>query len=275
MNILCVGFGFVGKAYALFLKERGHSIQVLTKDDNTFFEAMDWGFDQPKENSKFDVAIVAVPTPTINKKQDLSFLENALSESSNFKIQNVVVKSTVLPGNIKKLEKKYPFKRFIVYPEFLESNNPIGGVFNQECKVFGKGKWVLSDRKFVKTLFGFKEMAFTSLETACFLKYAHNLWLACNISFWNSIMRVGGKGIDFSIVLPEIHKSKYFGIHPWSIGKAFGGKCLPKDTVAFVSSIKKQGVFKRFLENIITVNVAVKKEREEFHEINKNANKQD
>lgn len=263
MNVLCIGFGFVGKAYALFLRELGHIVYVLTAEDDTKEQAEEYAFPIPSKEQEFDVAVVAVPTPTCSGEQDLTILVTVLDRLENeFKVGNVVVKSTVLPENIKKLARKYTkFTRFVVYPEFLEAKNPIGGVFNQECKVFGKTKWDNLDKIFIERLFGFyNNVTFTNLETACTLKYVHNIWLACNLSFWNSMMRTSAKGIDFDTILKETHKSKYFGTHPWHIGTAYGGTCLPKDTKAFISSIKKDGVFKKFIEEIDKVNEVVKNE---------------
>ena len=65
--------------------------------------------------------------------------------------------------------------------------------------------------------------------------------------------------VDYNLVLDETHKSKYFGIHPWHIGTAYGGECLPKDIKAFVSSIKGESVFKKFIKAIDEVNEKVKK----------------
>jgi UDPglucose 6-dehydrogenase len=260
MNVLCVGFGFVGKPYALFLRERGHNVYVLTDDDNTSWDADELGFERSENQSQYDAAVIAVPTPTIANKQDISILKNVLSRlKKSFNMRNIVIKSTVLPNNIKHLSRSYTnFNRFIVYPEFLEAKNPIGGVFNQDCTVFGKTKWSQADKKFIRDLFGFTNgVTFTNLETACALKYVHNLWLSCNLSFWNSMMRTAGHGIDFKAILAETHKSKYFGNHPWQIGTAYGGACLPKDTKAYISSVTDKKVFKRFISCIDEVNEVV------------------
>jgi|GEM_PF-2081606 len=268
MDVLCVGFGFVGKAYALFLKELGHNVCVLTANDKTRKEAEGYGFNFPSEDNEPDVAIIAVPTPTIKGKQDLSILSNVLEEINNsWQIKNIIIKSTVLPVEIVKLEKKYKDDNqgFYFYPEFLEAQNPIGGVFNQTCCVFGKSGnkiWLQEERWFLSKLFGLQleKMTFTNLTTACMLKYIHNIWLSCNVSFWNSMKRCTKlHGVDYDLVLKETHKSKYFGPHPWHIGTAYGGECLPKDIKAFISSIEGNGTFKKFIEVIDEVNEEVKK----------------
>ena len=266
MNVLCVGFGFVGKAYALFLRELGHTVYVLTGKDKTRDEAIGYGFkDASVCGLSFDVAVIAVPTPTINGHQDLSIIKQVLTTlKTGYDVKNIVIKSTVIPKSLCKLEEEYtvPGQGFYMYPEFLEAQNPIGGVFNQKCCAFGKtGDWTPKEKDFVFKLFGLKEndVTFTSLETACILKYVHNIWLSCNVSFWNAMKRCVNENIDFDSVLKETHKSEYFGRHPWHIGTAYGGACLPKDIKAFLSSVNSDSVFKRFIKAIDDVNEDVKK----------------
>jgi len=181
------------------------------------------------------------------------------------RIKNLIIKSTVLPSEITRLEKKYKKwnQDFYLYPEFLEAKNPIGGVFNQTCCVFGKtGKWSIKQRLFVCELFGLdiKRVSFTNLATASMLKYIHNIWLSCNVSFWNAISRCTKlHNVNYELVLDETHKSKYFGAHPWHIGTAYGGACLPKDIKAFVSSVEGNSVFKKFIKAIDDVNEEVEK----------------
>jgi len=68
--------------------------------------------------NRADVIFVAVPTPSnLDGSCNLSFVKNAVGKIKNGKI--VVIKSTVAPGTVEELQKKYPQKRFIFNPEFL------------------------------------------------------------------------------------------------------------------------------------------------------------
>ena len=72
MDVLCVGFGYVGKAYALLLRESGHQVDVLTAQDSTKQEAENYGYPYPLiEGKKYDACVIAVPTPTKSDGQDL------------------------------------------------------------------------------------------------------------------------------------------------------------------------------------------------------------
>jgi UDPglucose 6-dehydrogenase len=80
----------------------------------------------------------------------------------------------------------------------------------------------------------------TDLKTAETIKYASNCMLATKISYWNKIFLICKElGIDSqgvaNIVGLDPRIGKYGTVH----GKAFGGKCLPKDLKAFISFAKK------------------------------------
>ncbi len=68
--------------------------------------------------NKADIIFIAVPTPANpDGSCNLSAVESAVSAAGDGKI--IVVKSTVSPGTVENLQKKYPRKRFIFNPEFL------------------------------------------------------------------------------------------------------------------------------------------------------------
>ena len=75
----------------------------------------------------------------------------------------------------------------------------------------------------------------TDLKTAEMVKYASNCLLATKISYWNEIFSIckelgisSQKVADITAIDPRV--GKYGSVH----GKAFGGKCLPKDLKAFI-----------------------------------------
>ena len=261
MKILSIGFGFVGKAYSIYLREAKHEVQVLTKEDNTKIDAKTYGFEQATANTEFDAAIIAVPTPTHGHSFDASIVEDAVNKAINdYGCKNVIIKSTVLPGTTKSLKEKNPQAEFYFYPEFLEAKNAIWGVFNQQITVFGNDNWTEKKKEFIKELFKVAEVNATNYETAEAIKYAHNLWLATNISFWNAMIYTSPKGVKFDFLLKEIHKSDYFGTHPWKIGSAFGGGCIPKDLGAYLGSISDKNEYKKFFQEIEKVNDKIAEE---------------
>lgn len=68
--------------------------------------------------NKADVIFVAVPTPNNHDGScNVSIVQNAASTINDGKI--VIIKSTLPPGTVESLQKKYPRKKFIFNPEFL------------------------------------------------------------------------------------------------------------------------------------------------------------
>jgi UDPglucose 6-dehydrogenase len=89
-------------------------------------------------------------------------------------------------------------------------------------------------------------------------KFVHNLFNATKISFFNE-MRVFCTeiGVDANKIMPVVAKSAEgiwnpeYGIKDYG---PFGGKCLPKDTLAFVEWAKRGGMHARMIEATIEVN---------------------
>jgi len=67
-------------------------------------------------------------------------------------------------------------------------------------------------------------------------KYAPNCTLATKISFWNEVFLICQKlGRDSRQVADTVGLDPRIGKYGSVHGKAFGGKCLPKDLEAFIS----------------------------------------
>jgi len=80
----------------------------------------------------------------------------------------------------------------------------------------------------------------TDLKTAEMIKYASNCMLATKISYWNELFLVCRElGIDSQIVAEIVALDPRIGKYGTVHGKAFGGKCLPKDLKAFISFADK------------------------------------
>ena len=80
----------------------------------------------------------------------------------------------------------------------------------------------------------------TDLKTAELIKYASNCMLATKISYWNEIYLICKElGIDSQEVANIVGLDPRIGRYGTVHGKAFGGKCLPKDLKAFISFAEK------------------------------------
>lgn len=99
----------------------------------------------------------------------------------------------------------------------------------------------------------------TDLKTAELIKYASNCMLATKISYWNEIFLICEElCIDSQIVANIVALDPRIGKYGTIHGKAFGGKCLPKDLKAFVSFAEKHHKTK-LLKAVDDINEEMKK----------------
>ncbi|HID20527.1 MAG TPA: UDP-glucose/GDP-mannose dehydrogenase family protein [Methanophagales archaeon] len=261
MKISIIGSGWVGTAVGRGLAELGNEIifhDIVDKDLPNFTKDLDYAI----ENSI--VAFVCVPTPTNDDGEiDLSYVKEvskdigvALANKNSYHL--VVVKSTVVPQTTEKVVipilEKYTMKKagvefgICMNPEFLTE---ISGTWSKDMSTkkdfFTEDRIVIGEydtksgdvmEELYKPLN--KPIFRTNLKTAELIKYTSNCMLAMKISYWNEIYLICDRlGIDSKevadIVARDPRIGKYGSVH----GKAFGGKCLPKDLKAFISFAEK------------------------------------
>jgi UDPglucose 6-dehydrogenase len=184
-----------------------------------------------------------------------------------------VVKSTVVPTTAEKviipLLEGYSGKKIgpdigvCVNPEFLteihrswtDENIFVRDFFNEERVVIGE-----FDKKSGDTLQAlYKPLKIpifrTNLKTAEMIKYVSNCALASRISYWNEIYYICQKlGIDSNFVARVVGMDKRIGKYGTIHGKAFGGKCLPKDLEAFIGLAEELGYEAKLLKAVAEIN---------------------
>jgi len=259
-RISIIGSGFVGQAIGKgFLRLRNRVIfyDIVDKDLPSFTKDINYAI----ENS--DISFICVPTPTTPEGIDLSYIKEAtmntaiaLSRKRGYHL--VVVKSTVVPGTTEKVVipilEEYSGKSVregeigvCMNPEFLTEIerswiNEIDYEIIYKKDFFTEDRIVIGeyDKKsgyFLAEVYKplNKPIFRTDLKTAEMIKYASNCMLATKISYWNEIFLICKElGIDSQIVANIVGLDPRIGKYGTVHGKAFGGKCLPKDLKAFV-----------------------------------------
>jgi UDPglucose 6-dehydrogenase len=201
-----------------------------------------------------------------------------LNEKSDYHI--VVVKSTVVPTTTEKviiplLEKNSEKKvgkaiGVCVNPEFLteihrswtEETPFVRDFFSEERIVIGEFDQRSGD--ILQALYEplEKPIIRTNLITAEMIKYASNCALASRISYWNEIFYICQRlGVDSNLVASVVGMDKRIGKYGTIHGKAFGGKCLPKDLKAFIGFAEELGYEPKLLKAVEEVNERIKKDR--------------
>jgi len=274
-----VGKGFLENSKVIFYDVNKNTIEKLKSEG---LEATD-NLEYAINNS--DISFVAVPTPSTEDGIDLSFIEKVSEDLSKViskknKEHVFVFKSTMVPGttesiiipNLEKHSRKKANIDFgvIFMPEFLTeiahswTDDP---TFKRDFKtedkiVIGEG----SNKKFgdeVENLLKHLNSPIirTDYKTAEIIKYANNLRLAASISYFNELYQICEKmGIDGQKVADIVGLDKRIGKYGTVCGKAFGGKCFPKDLRAMIRHAEKNiGHDPIFLKAIEHVNENMKR----------------
>ena len=232
-----------------------------------------------------EISFICVPTPVMNKGMNLSYVKSvvedlALCLRDTNEYHLVVVKSTVVPTATEEivipLLEKFSGKHVgekvgvCVNPEFLteiyhtwtDSERFSRGFFNEDRIVVGGFDKKSGD--FLETLYRPLNIPIirTDLRTAEMIKFACNCALASRISYWNEIFYVCQKlGVDSDIVARTAAMDERIGKYGTVHGKAFGGKCLPKDLKAFLKFSERLGYEPRLLKAVEQVNEKIKADR--------------
>ena len=207
-----------------------------------------------------DFAYIAVPTPMGEDGScDTSIVEQILDSLPNG--FSAVIKSTVIPGTTQKYHDRYPGLKIAYSPEFLVERNYIEDFANQDFVVCGTHHNELAQRVFDQhKAAGVLPTGRTyrvSPTTAELIKYSKNFFYALKVMYSNQMYDIcEAMGVEWDQVkdiitsgqrqqIGKSHMEPIFGAN-----RGFGGKCLPKDTIALAVLAEAYGVKYRFMDSI-------------------------
>ena len=273
-NIGIVGKGFVGNAVAMgFSAGSGYNanIRIYDKDPGKSSHSL------ADVISQSEFTFISVPTPsnpdgTIN----LDILEGCISEidavsKSCDRSDNIIlIRSTVIPGTSRNIQKKYPQLRVVFNPEFLTERSAVFDFINQTRFILG-GK--VEDTKKVAKLYNDRfghsiPIIQTDFETAEFTKYLCNTYFATKLSFLNEMKLLSDKvGANWNEVIEGFLRDGRIGHShvqvPGHDGKlGFGGSCFPKDVQAIIKYGEDQGIDLSVLKGAWETNLRVRPEKD-------------
>jgi UDPglucose 6-dehydrogenase len=215
------------------------------------------------------IIFVCVPTPNNNSfKVDISVVRSVLSEIGSVKYTGIVViKSTMTPDCLIQLQADFNL-RLVYNPEFLTEATAMADFVNPCMQVLGGNESDCIEVAQAYTNHSIVEQApifKTDFVTASLIKYTINSWLATKVIFMNEINHlqsvVGG---DWGQLVEIIKSDPRIGNShlqvPGPDGHyGFGGKCFPKDTMAFLNYAQTQDVKLSVLTAAITKNQILRK----------------
>ncbi len=241
--------------------------------------------------NKTDISFVAVPTPGENGLYDTSYLQKA-AESIGVCLKNkpsyhiLVLKSTVVPGTTeeifipaieKKSRKKEGDEFGVVYsPEFLTVIENTWTNADRFCISPDKeGRIVLGEgenkragdiiEKLYRELNQDIPVLRTDYKTAELTKLIANSRLALVVSFSNEVflfckkLEEKGLKIDVDFAIKAVAMDPRIGEYGSVFGKAWGGPCFKKDTLALNAFFEsKTGRKPDIISNSIEINNQMK-----------------
>jgi UDP-glucose 6-dehydrogenase/dTDP-glucose pyrophosphorylase len=289
VGVSILGSGVVGTITGSGLEQLGNKVVFYDIRAERVRELLNSGLDATTDLDRAiresDISFICVPTPTVDQRIDLSnitfiteSIAKCLKEKHSYHL--VVIKSTVIPTTTEKviipaLEKNSgrkvgPDIGVCVNPEFLteihgswaDNEAYARNFFSEERVVIGEFDKHSGDT--LQALYKPLEVPVirTDLMTAEMIKYACNCALASRISYWNEIYYICQKlGIDSNLVAQVAGMDRRIGKYGTVHGKAFGGKCLPKDLEAFISFVEGLNYEPKLLRAIREINERIKADR--------------
>lgn len=189
-----------------------------------------------------EIAYIAVPTPSKEDGScDTSIVEEVLRELPEGFM--AVIKSTVIPGTTSRLQKDFPDLKLAYSPEFLVERQRLEDFGNQKILIVGTehedlAELVFKHHRDAGVLIGENTFQIGCTE-AEMVKYTKNNFYALKVIFANQMHDIcEAMGIEWSVIkdiitapqdqmIGDSHLEPIMGLM-----RGFGGKCLPKDTLA-------------------------------------------
>ena len=256
MKIGIIGYGFVGKALNEGLL---NNVEVLKIDPNLNTSINSLSSFSP------DLVFVCLPTPmSQDGSQDISILLDSLKRLKRLNLNClVVIKSTIIPDNIRIIENIFP--RFVYNPEFLREKHASKDFIESKLIVFGgdsASSELVSNFYDNHTKCACKDYVFTDAITASLIKYTINSFLATKVIFFNELYNLFDKvssGETWENFINFLAKDTRIGnSHMMVPGHderfGFGGACLPKDSSAILKYAESNDVNLNVLKKVIELN---------------------
>ena len=216
-----------------------------------------------------DMAYVAVPTPPHPETGacDTSIVEEVLDAlPDGF---TAVIKSTVVPGTTQQYHERYSHLKIAYSPEFLVERQRLEDFANQDILVVGThhadvAKTVFEQHKAAGVLR--REQLFQVTPTqAELVKYTKNTFYALKVIFANQMYDIcQAMNEDWYAIRDIITAEQAQPIGPshldpiFGLKRGFGGKCLPKDSLALGVLAESFGVKYDFMDALQTDNAVLR-----------------
>lgn len=248
MKIGILGYGFVGKAHHLLLKDQ-HEIFI---NDPAF---VDYSDPLPDD---VEAIIACVSTPAAeNGDCDMSHIYKAITDNPKVPI---LIKSTISLEGWREMLALFPKHQISFSPEFLRASTAVEDLRSQEILFVGGGNTKFWNKVFEKTVL------INDPEVLILTKYFRNSFLASKVSFFNQIYDLcQAVNVSYDNVSGLVGMDDRIGNSHTEITaeRGFGGHCFPKDTMAIINTAKKNNVNLSILTEVVAYNNQLRKQDNE------------
>lgn len=297
MQIGIIGTGYVGLITGVMLSEyhnvncfdidkdkieklNNKEIPIYEKDLENYFnknfgKSLFFTTDAKEFIENSEVLFISVGTPpNEDGSADLKYVYEVAriigQYINSYKV--IVDKSTVPIGtakNVKSIIKEELLNRkidipfdVVSNPEFLREGNAMYDVMFPDRVVIGyDSEKAIEVMREVYSFYSSKRIPIieTNIESAEFIKYASNAFLAVKISYINELSKLAEKvGANIIDIAKGMGFDKRIGNKFLNAGCGFGGSCFPKDTRALVEIAKKNDMQLQIVESAVKANIAQK-----------------
>jgi len=262
-----VGYGIVGSGIGRLLGD--YVVAIYDPKDNPL--------NSKKTDFKgLDLVIASVPTPTApdGESCDTSIMESTLDWLNELKFEGVIlIKSAVVPSEVKRFVLKYPKLRLCASPEYMGESKYFTPFWkypdptdmrSHTWQIYGGRK---KDTSLCVDIFQRKMSVDTihlqtNIMTAALTKYMENCFFATKVTFcneWSFIAQI--YGVNYNelrecwLADTRINRNHTM-VFPKDRG--YGGRCYPKDVKALIHDATKMGYTPELLKAVDRVNSKIR-----------------
>jgi UDPglucose 6-dehydrogenase len=246
MKIAIIGLGVVGGTLGTILHEEGH--QVGAYDPNK-------GHNDLTKIRKADLAFVCVWTPQVGSQLDQTAVFDAVHRLRDEHVKRVVIRSTIKPGTMTRLQSMHPDITFAFVPEFLVESDPYGSSRHADRIVIGCDSsdligWLDG---LMRSVSPGAPVVVTDPEEAVMIKLASNVMLAVKVSVANELKEICDQyGVEWDNIRGVVGMDRRIGPEHLRVTeeRGYGGSCFPKDMRGMVTAAHDVEISPTILEEI-------------------------
>jgi UDPglucose 6-dehydrogenase len=232
-----VGVGVVGSAVRAYFESQGVRTHLYDPGKRLGSSAA---------VSEADLIFVCVPTPYVEGSGfDDGAVYEALAGLQGSK--TVVIKSTVVPGSTERYQAAFRQHQLLFNAEFLRERSANEDFLHPDRQIVGYcAENRLLAQRVLEILPRAPYEAVVPARSAELIKYATNSFLAVKVVFANELFDLcSAVGIEYETVKEGLTADERIGDSHFDVMdsgyRGYGGKCLPKDTMALLDLADEVG----------------------------------